>query len=321
MQADKLPTVSVIIPVRNASDDLAVALELIAEQSYPTEAYEIIVVDNGSTDNTRGIAEQLESFYPDLVTVLSETNIQNSYAARNTGIRESTGEIVAFIDANVAVDWNWLETGVQTMLDLDAEYMGCKVEMDYSDQTLVSRYDAHTGIPVKRYIEEYNFAPTCSLFVRRQVFQDVGTFDERLVSGGDAVFGQQVADSGRELHYTEEVCVYHSPRSTLRSLIEEQIRTGRGLTQRDRWYSEQQTVVSVLHSSHYLPPNPHRISECIGAEWANLSLIEKAGMYAIGYVKQLSRFTGRMYESLGMIGSYERERETDWAGTAYHQDD
>lgn len=303
MRPDEYPTASVIIPVYNSPDDLREALESVTEQTYPDAQYEVVVVDNDSEDHTEAVAREFAAAYPDLVTAESETEIQTSYAARNTGIAESDGTIVAFMDADVTVDPDWLESGVRTMLDRDAEYLACRVEVTRNEGTLVGKYDSLTGFPVEQYVEECRFAPTCGLFVAREVFDDVGTFDERLVSGGDAVFGNQVAESGRELHYADDVTVYHPARSTLGSLLRKHVRVGRGLAQRKRWYSGGGVASSVLPPARYLPPDPFRLHRRFGAAWEDLSASEKAGMYAIEYLKKLSRTVGRLQEFVRMAGA------------------
>ena len=92
------PFISVIIPVWNSPDLLAKCLAALAVQSYPRERYEVLVVDNGSTDSTAAVARN----YP-FVTLLSEP-VPGAYRARNRGLAAARGEYVAFTDADCIPD-------------------------------------------------------------------------------------------------------------------------------------------------------------------------------------------------------------------------
>jgi|TARA_B100001971_G_scaffold212256_1_gene241936 glycosyltransferase involved in cell wall biosynthesis len=70
------------------------------EQDFPKNEYEIIVADNGSTDNTLDIANKYINNYSILVKYVIESNVQSSYAARNKGINIAKGDILAFTDSD-----------------------------------------------------------------------------------------------------------------------------------------------------------------------------------------------------------------------------
>jgi glycosyltransferase involved in cell wall biosynthesis len=180
---------SVIIPVYNDPDGIARTLDSLGAQ--PRAVSTVTVVDNGSTDGTRGVVEGFDPDYLD-IRLQEESDIQSSYAARNTGIKNSNADILAFLDADETVDEDWLETALEAMNEQDVDYLGCNVQLTLPEDTLVGRYNKRTGFPVKDYLENEHFAPTCALLVRREVFEDVGLFDERLISGGDMEFGQRV---------------------------------------------------------------------------------------------------------------------------------
>ncbi len=89
------PTISVIIPTLNCAEALAICLHSIASQDYPKESVEIIVVDGGSSDNTLSIARSFGC------RVVSEPRLRHDQEARRSlGLRESVGELVAFIDSD-----------------------------------------------------------------------------------------------------------------------------------------------------------------------------------------------------------------------------
>jgi glycosyltransferase involved in cell wall biosynthesis len=92
------PFVSIIVPVYNGSRTIDALLTSLLALDYPPDQHEILIVDNKSTDDTRQRIQR----YP--VTLLEETEIQGSYAARNRGIEAAQGEILAFTDADCVVE-------------------------------------------------------------------------------------------------------------------------------------------------------------------------------------------------------------------------
>nr|WP_268762280.1 glycosyltransferase [Halorubrum saccharovorum] len=164
-------------------------------------------------------------------------------------MEHADGDVLAFLDADETVDEDWLETALAAMDEQDVDYLGCNVELTLSEDTLVGRYNAHTGFPVKQYLEEEHYAPTCALLVRREVFEEVGLFDARLISGGDREFGERVHEAGYDQGYAENATVYHPARTSFKSLAKKNFRVGRGFCQKQRYYPERYGKPGV-------PPTP-----------------------------------------------------------------
>ena len=234
--------VTVVVPVYN--DPTGIAATLSSLDTQPVE--QIIVVDNDSTDQTPDV---VQSHDDDQITLLEEHAIQGSYAARNTGIRAADTEILAFLDADMTVTEGWLKRAVQTFQHTDADYMGCNVELTLPEDTLVGRYNARTGFPVEQYLEKEHYAPTCALLVKREVFEDVGRFDARLISGGDREFGERVHEAGYDQGYAADATVYHPARTSFESLAKKNFRVGRGFCQKQRYYPER-------YGKPGIPPKP-----------------------------------------------------------------
>ncbi len=240
------PDVSIVVPVYNDPQGIRITLDSLLEQRTDRK-YLVRVVDNGSTDRTPDV---VRSYDDDRVRLHHEREVQSSYAARNTGIRNADGDVLAFVDADMRVPEDWLSSALDEFEAVGAEYMGCRVDLTLPPEpTLAARYDRHTGFPVDRYLQRQRFAPTCCLFVRRSLVDEVGCFDHRLTSGGDKEFGNRVHDAGYDLHYASEATMYHPTRDTLRSLIAKDLRVGRGLCQLQRCYPDRYGVPGV-------PPRP-----------------------------------------------------------------
>lgn len=230
------PSVSVVVPVYNDPEGIRDTLSALTSQTYPSDRLEILPVDNGSTDRTREVIRQFAAEY-DTVELVVEGEVQGSYAARNAGTEKSTGEVLAFVDADMYADDDWLVSAVEATLD--APYVGCNVELVVDGkETLAAEFDARTAFPVERYVRHQQYAPTCCLLVRRSVVEDVGAFDPRLVSGGDSEFGARVADAGYEQSFAADATLYHPVRDSFGSLVNKELRVGRGLCQRQEFYPE-----------------------------------------------------------------------------------
>lgn len=238
-------SVSLIIPVYNEPSGISQTLNSLAELNHSSSK---LVVDNASTDNTRDVIRNYANDH-DNVHLLIEDDIQGSYAARNKGIQHAEGDVLAFLDADETVDENWLETALEAMDTQDVDYLGCNVELTLPEDTLIGRYNAQTGFPVKQYLDEEHYAPTCALLVRRDVFEDVGPFDSRLISGGDREFGERVYEAGYDQGYAEDAVVYHPARTSFGSLAKKNVRVGRGFCQKQRYHPER-------YGTPGLPPTP-----------------------------------------------------------------
>lgn len=187
--------VSVILPVRNRERWVARAIASVLAQTY--RPLELIVVDDGSTDNTLRVVREFES----QASIVSQAQA-GAYAARNTGLRRATGELVAFIDSDDA--WLPQRLGIQVPLMARPE-----VGLVFGDTLHVSGAPgqlAKTGgtsfrvSPPRRgrvagHFVWGNFVPTVTVLVRRRCFDELGVFPE-VARSADYLKWFQVA-----LHY------------------------------------------------------------------------------------------------------------------------
>ena len=165
-------TFSVIIPAYNAERYLADAIESALAQTAP--ASEILVIDDGSTDGTVSIAHKFGS----PVRCVTQTN-SGVAAARNRGIRESTGRYVAFLDADDAWMPEKLERQLQAMTatGLRAAHAALLV-VDDGLQPLFDNRDGHVGGTLENLLMIGNVVGTPSTVIcERAIFADIGGFD------------------------------------------------------------------------------------------------------------------------------------------------
>ena len=254
--------VSVVIPVYNDPSGLQDTLESLVAQNFPKDQYEIIVVDNGSTDKTLDVAKMHADKYPQLVKYVIEDKIQSSYAARNKGIDSARGELISFVDADMTVSKDWIRQIISVIDENNPDYVGCKVYLYSKRKSFATLYNIVTGFQVKSAMEDSHYAQTCCLTVKSNIFSKIGFFDNRLESGGDWEFGNRAWDARLKFHYTDKITIYHPARDTLKALLMKSIRIGRGgRGQLSCLYPERYKDFNNIYLSwrRYVPRNPYLI--------------------------------------------------------------
>ncbi|WP_157972495.1 glycosyltransferase family 2 protein [Saliphagus sp. LR7] len=286
------PKTSVVVPVYNDPDGLETTIESLGDQTATD--YEVVIADNGSTDGTTEVARSLARH--ERVRYVGEERIQSSYAARNAGIEAAEGEILGFVDADMWVEPDYVESITDRMEAGDREYMGCRVEV-VADGGLVARYRAATGFDVETYVREKRFAPTCCLVVRRGVFDAVGRFDGRLRSNGDLEFGRRAHDAGFDLVYEPGITLYHPARSTLRELVAQSARIGRGQGKLRERHGDRFDVRDPADPRNYFPVNPVAFRERVAG--GSPSFAEAVGWYLIACLQKWSIAAGHLRRTAG----------------------
>src|SRR5260221_1811595 len=137
------PFVSVVVPTYNRVGFLDKCLSPLLAQSYPLDRYEIILVDDGSTDGTAEKAQALTLDWNGTFRVINKQN-GGPASARNAGFRTSNAEIIAFIDSDCVAGPNWLEELIRALVRSNAVGIGGPVTGVDLDNW-VSRYVEVTG--------------------------------------------------------------------------------------------------------------------------------------------------------------------------------
>lgn len=218
------PFVTVIVPVYNDQTGIDRCLDALRTQSYPIDQYEVVVVDNNSNPPMR---------LGDSATAnikLAKCSKVGSYAARNTGINESHGEICAFTDADCVPRTDWLETGVAVLLENGGDcFVGGDVKYFLPESGHATElYQYLTGFGQHANVTERGFAATANLFAFRSYFDRVGLFDTELLSGGDLNWCLRASQKGIAAVFCEPATVETSARGDLSSAIRQARRVAGG---------------------------------------------------------------------------------------------
>jgi len=296
---EEFPFVSVIIPCYNDERGIVDTLESLAKQDYPEGRWETIVVDNNSTDNSVGVVHSFRGLIPSLK--IEREGRQSSYAARNKGISVSRGEILAFVDANVTI-WNgWIRRGIASIMK-GYDYVGCRVDV-YTAQQAANLWEIHdmlTSFPSRVSWDQWGFAVTAGLFVRRKVFDHVGLFDSRLVSGGDLEFGNRVKDAGIKQYYDHDNPVSHPARSDLRSCCCRAFRIGRGHSDLGFFYRKRSFSCPIRFDNLRYVVRSFFPSFGIWryVDVSDLNGRHKLGIWFVAYLLQLAHVSGILFSRI-----------------------
>jgi len=288
MAESPIPDISVIIPVLDNEDGLRACVHALQQQSLPSERFEIIVVDNGSEDGTLEAAGELP------VRLFSQVEPKTPYAARNRGLKEARGRIIAFTDSLCIPDRQWLENGLKRLESEEADLLGGHVEFTFSERgSAAERFDSLINVEVKDNIARKGVAKTGNLFVRRDLFSIVGPFREDVRSGGDVEWTGRATRTGFRIIYGRDVVVYYAARPLI-PLLKKMYRVGKG--QPEIWKRENMTHKEMISRMIYdlRPMLPGFIRDQIKFREQTSVPNSTISLMAVGWSCRLATGAGRL---------------------------
>jgi glycosyltransferase involved in cell wall biosynthesis len=171
------PFISIVIPVKNDAQRLAVCLGSLKQQDYPTDRFEVIVVDNGSSDGSAKVAAESGA------KVLVNPGLKVG-ALRNRGVAASRGSILAFVDADHELPRNWLPAGENVLLaEANIHAAGAPCVAPPRGTWVQRCWQLHRLKTKDR--QRVDWLGAGNLFVRREAFDQAGGFREDLVAAED----------------------------------------------------------------------------------------------------------------------------------------
>jgi glycosyltransferase involved in cell wall biosynthesis len=210
------PKVSVIVPVFNSQRTIGDCLDSLLRLDYPKGKLELIVVDNGSADGTLAI---LERRAPEIM--LLHERKRGPAAARNKGLWNATGEVIAFTDSDCVVESSWLRSLVFALNEERIGAVGGQIRAKPPCNPIEKFgeliHDHRTAIEMcdPPYVITMNWAS------RRCVLEKVHFFDDAFIRCEDVDLSYRLLQAGYSFRYVPEAIVYHRNESTLRGLLRE----------------------------------------------------------------------------------------------------
>ncbi len=228
----KLPLVSAVVAMRNEERFIGKCLTSLAEQDYPAEYLEVLVVDGRSTDRSREIVSAFRARMPNLRLLDNERKV--APVAFNIGIRNAQGDIVAIIGAHCYLASDYVSRCVEYLSATGAECVGGPVES--IGETPVAKAIAMAigspfgvGDALFRYSQREQYVDTLAFGAyRRDVFDRVGFFDEELVGNEDDEFNYRLRSHGGKLFLTPAIKAFYYVRASLSALWKQYFRYGFG---------------------------------------------------------------------------------------------
>jgi glycosyltransferase involved in cell wall biosynthesis len=246
---------SVIIPCYNAADTIGAQLEALAGQRW-IEPWEVIVSDNGSTDETLVVVERYREQLRNL-RLIDSSERQGTAHARNAGVQASDGDALAFCDADDEVAPGWVAAIGEALSIRD--FVASRFDIEKLNEPWVQKSHAN---PQRDRLGQYKYPPYLThaggsgMGVKRSVHEAVGGFDESLRILEDTDYCWRIQLAGIKLHFVPDALVHVRYRDTLC-----------GIYRQARTYAE----YNVLLYKRYRPLGMPRLSwKASVPAWANL---------------------------------------------------
>ncbi|WP_439149187.1 glycosyltransferase family 2 protein [Sulfitobacter sp.] len=204
--------ISVVIPHLNQPDQLRRCLASLRAGRRPPD--EVIVVDNGSVRLPETVCAEFEP------VILLHQPLAGPGLARNLGIAQARGDVLAFIDADCIADPDWLWVAERQMRDKTVQIIGGNVRIAYDDPNRLTALEAYESVfayRMDRYIAREGFTGTGNLVMRSSVFEKVGVF-RGLEVAEDREWGQRATGMGYVISYVPDLIVFHPARASFAAL-------------------------------------------------------------------------------------------------------
>jgi len=191
--------ISVVVPVLNGEKYIGQCIDSLLKMDINSDSVDIFVVDNGSTDATVSILRQKKVVFE----VCPGVSISS---LRNTGARNTKGELVGFVDSDCFVDSKWLHEAKQIFKINDeiavvGSYYGIATNSTWVERTW---FDMKKDI-----VGNVDFLPGGNMLFRREIFEIIGGFNESMVTGEDYEICKKIRDYGYKVYNSPKVKVMH----------------------------------------------------------------------------------------------------------------
>jgi len=233
---DALPFVSVVVASYNGARTLRNCLESLGRLRYP--AYEVILVDDGSTDETQAIAQEFTS-----VRNIRHSENKGLSQARNTGILAARGEIVAFTDSDCRADEDWLYYLTNDLLKGGYAGIGGHNFLPPDDSCVASAVMVSPGGPAHVMLSDRlaEHIPGCNMAFHKWALEEIGYFDPIFRTAGDDVdICWRLQQRGLQIGFSHAGFVWHYRRSTVLDYLKQQ-----------RGYGEAEALLVRKHPEYF----------------------------------------------------------------------
>lgn len=224
--------ISLVLPVRNEADHIQATLSSIMQQDYPLNKMEILVVDGMSKDRTRAVIQDWVNQHPEVNLTILDNPQQIVPPALNIGIREASGDYIIRVDGHCELPVDYVRTLVWHLQQGEVQNVGGQqhpVGETYFEKAvaLATSSPYFIGNSYFRYADKKRLVDTVFLGAYpREVFDEIGVFDEELVRHQDYDFNLRLRNAGGKILYVPDLKVNYRPRSSLPAFFKQYFQYG-----------------------------------------------------------------------------------------------
>ncbi len=312
------PLCSIIIPCLNEEVFIEAVVRQAAEQRYPADKIEILVVDGGSTDKTRAIVSELAAADQRIRLVDNPDRIQA--AAMNLGIKRSHGEVIVRLDAHAEYADDYVAEAVKALRRTGALNVGgaarARAKTDFQ-RSVCAALASPLGVGGSAYRDETREGFVESVWggaFRREAFEMVGLYDAEAPTNEDAELNQRIIEAGGTIYLSRDVVAFYYPRGSLADVSRQYFGYGEGrartLVKRGRALSIRPFLpaamvagfVSLLVLSVFSHPAAALLATAV-ISYASAVVLESlrlAARYGLGVLPRLVAILPTMHVSHGL---------------------
>ena len=217
-----LPLVSIVIPMLNEIESIETCLNSILDQTYPINQIEIVVVDGCSTDGSLEKVIQLAQIYSNIH--LFNNPLKRTPISLNIGVKNSNGDVIIILGAHTHIRNDFVELNIRSMQEQGVKCTGgtqLNTGKTFLQCAIGLAMGSRLGIPSApyRFYKKPCFVDTVVYAAyARELFDQLGYFNEELHISEDAEFNWRIRKAGYQIYYSPEIISYYYPRKNLRQL-------------------------------------------------------------------------------------------------------
>lgn len=221
---------SFVIPTYNEQDYIKNCITSVLEQDYDTSLIEILVVDGNSNDSTREIVDKLSTQYGNIT--LLDNPVRKTPHALNIGAKNAFGDVVVILGAHTIIDKEFVKYNNFYLHDKNVKVTGGTQEnvgTTYVQKLIgkVMQMPFAMGSANYRWSKKEQFVDTVVYAAyRRELFDEVGYFEENFTISEDAEFNWRIRNAGHKIFYSPKIKSFYYPRNSIKGFIKQIFRYG-----------------------------------------------------------------------------------------------
>lgn len=231
-----VPFITVIVPVKNEAKAIAATLGCLFAQDYPADAFEVIVADGGSTDETVPIVRRFQAEWPNLKLLFNPVGY--SSGARNLGVIHMRGDYIVIVDGHCQIqNRRYLQDLANAFEKSGADSLGRPQPLNAPSPSLfqqavsvarASKLGHNPGSDIFSDQPKFVEPQSTAIAYRREIFPKIGLFDESFDACEDVELNHRVHAGGLSCYFVPELKIEYHPRASLSGLFYQLSRYGRG---------------------------------------------------------------------------------------------